>query len=48
MTIILRHQYAVFFKFRALLPCGVKYITGQISTLTEVFCRISQSIQAEG
>jgi len=32
MTIILRRQYSVFFKFRALVPCGVKYIIGQIST----------------
>jgi len=32
MTIILRRRYSVFFKFHALLPCGVKYMKGQIST----------------
>jgi len=31
MTIILRRQYSVFFKCRALLPSGVKYVKGQIS-----------------
>jgi hypothetical protein len=52
MTINLRRQYSLFFKFRALLPCVVKYIKGSnldsaTKYFTDVFCSISQSIQAE-
>lgn len=52
MTVILRRQYSVFFKYRTLLPCGVKYVKGQIfdsgtTYFTEVSCIISQSIQVQ-
>jgi len=42
MTIILRRQYSVFFKFRALLPCGVKYIKGSnLDSATKYFAEFS-------